>query len=394
VRAIDSSSSSVALESSVLKVLLAWNGPANAAESAVLLRREIPLLRELVANGVQPSVVLFDDRTGARLEFEAAGIDVHAIAAPLPPSVAALAHLPSAVLRLRPLLRSLRPDVLEGNEPMPAIALGLAARGSSKRGVVIYRRLHARGGKRLQSASWIAARLTDRTLVLSEATRRDAISDDGTRRELIDVAPSGSISPRQVPADEITAARRTAGIADGARVIGVVSRFRHEKGLDILLRALDSLRDLHGVHVVLAGDGPAEAALRELAARAPLPVHFVGHRDDIEVWYAIADVMVMPSRRESFGRVSTEVMASARPVVATRVGGLVETVADGETGLLVPPDDPVALASAIRTILSDRDLGARMGAAARARFEARYTIAHMAAGRLAAWKNAARSVAR
>jgi glycosyltransferase involved in cell wall biosynthesis len=371
-----------------LKVLLAWNGPANAAECGVLLRREIPLLRELVSKGVHPSVVLFDDRAGARRELEAAGLDVHAIAEPLPPSAAALGHLPSAVRRLLPLMRKLQPDLVEGNEPMPAIALGVAARASSRGAAVIYRRLHPRGGKRLRWASWTAARLSDRTLVLSEATRSDAMTDDGTRRELIDVAPSGSISPRPVSAEEIRAARRLAGISDGARVIGVVSRFRHEKGVDILLRALDSLRDLDGVHVILAGDGPAEAALRELAARAPLPVHFVGHRDDVEVWYSLAEVIVMPSRRESFGRVSTEVMASARPVVAARVGGLTETVVDGETGLLVPPEDPVALASALRVVLSDRGLAARMGASARARFEAGYTIAHMAAGRLAAWRNA------
>lgn len=372
-----------------MNVLMAWNGPANAAERSIIARREVPLLRHLAAEGVRTTLVLFGDEGRMRDDFEAAGIAVEVLPTPLPPSAAALRNLPAAAIRLRPLIRALQPDVMEGTEPMPAIALGLAARSSRGNGVVTYRRQHSGGGSmRLQVASWLAARLAQRTVVLSEATRRAAAADDGTPLERIELARSGAAPPRAVSLEEIAAVRRSLGIGDGAFVIGVVSRFRREKGVDVLLCALASLRDLADVHVVLAGNGPEEERLRELAARAAFPVHFVGHRDDIEIWYALSDVIAMPSRRESFSRVAVEVMASGRPLVATRVGGLVEAVVEGETGLLVPPDDPEAMAAALRTILVDRELAGRMRVAARERYETRHTIAHMAAARRQAWERA------
>jgi glycosyltransferase involved in cell wall biosynthesis len=222
--------------------------------------------------------------------------------------------------------------------------------------------------------------------------RLHAAVEDRTPLERIGVAPSGSPAPRAASPDAVAAARRELGIGEDARVIGVISRFRHEKGLDVLLRAIRSLHDLNGVHLFLAGTGPEEAALRALAAQAPMPVHFLGHRDDLEVWYAVSDVIVIPSRRESFSRAALEAMAAGRPLVATRVGGLVDAIVDGETGLLVPHADDAAVAAALRTILVDRELAARMSAAARDRYQTRYTIAHMAAGRRDAWERAVAAV--
>jgi glycosyltransferase involved in cell wall biosynthesis len=81
-------------------------------------------------------------------------------------------------------------------------------------------------------------------------------------------------------------------------------------------------------------------------------------------------------------------MAAARPLVASRVGGLTEAVADGETGLLVPPDNPAALAAALRSILVDAGAARRMGEAARQRYTTRYTIDHMATSWRQAWEGA------
>lgn len=372
-----------------MNVLLAWNGPANAAERTVLLRREVPMIRQLAADGIWISVTLFGDPADTGRALETEGISVAVLPKSLPPSAAALRALPAAVLGLTAILRALHPDVMEGIEPMPAIALGLAARRLKGRGVVTYRRQHSGAGSlKLRAASWLAARLAQRTVVMSEATRRVASLEDRTPLSRIELVRSGAASPRSVSPAEIAEERRLLGIGTGVRVIVAVSRFRHEKGLDVLLLALDALGDLQDVHVVIAGTGPEEAVLRELALRAPLPVHFTGHRDDVEVCYALADVVVMPSRRESFGRVSSETMASGRPLVASRVGGLVEGVVDGLTGLLVPPDDPQALAAALRMVLEERTLAARMGAAARERYEMNYTIQHMATSRREAWVRA------
>jgi glycosyltransferase involved in cell wall biosynthesis len=192
-----------------------------------------------------------------------------------------------------------------------------------------------------------------------------------------------------VPAPaEIAAARHSLGIAPEAPVILVVSRLRWEKGLDVLVQALDRFSDIGTLHTIVIGVGPEETRLRQLAARCRVPVHFLGHRQDIGRWLGAADVIAMPSRRESFGRVTLEAMAAGRPLVASRVGGLTEAVVEGETGVLVPPDDAAALAAALRSVLVDPAGRSRMGRAARRRYQASYTIDHMATSWREAWERA------
>ena len=370
-----------------MKVLFVWNGPANEAERSVLARREAPLLRELETEGVHATVALFGDGGGLRHDLRASGADVRFFSTPLAPSPSTLARIPIAVLRLRRLLAEVNPEIAEGLEPMPGIALGLA--GIGRRGtLVLYRRQHPPGNARLTMASRLAARLAAGTVVSCEAIRQDTQLDDRTPLERVYVSTTGVVDPRRVPPGEAAEARRSLGIAESARVIGVVSRLRREKGIDVLLRSLAYLEGAGDVHVVIAGTGPEEPLLRELAARASVPVHFIGHRDDVEVWYAVADVIAMPSKRESFGRTTVEAMAAGRPLVASRVGGLAEAVVDGETGILVPSADAEALGAALRRLLGDNALMRRCGEAARARFEAAFTIEHMAAARRRVWERA------
>ncbi|MES1254714.1 MAG: glycosyltransferase, partial [Acidobacteriota bacterium] len=111
-----------------MNVVLVWHGPDDAAERAPLARRQVPLLARLATQGVAAAVVLLGDRGGLRTDLEAAGIPVDVLRTPLGPRLGAVARLPGAVLGLRALLRRLDPDVIEGDEPMPAIATGLAAR--------------------------------------------------------------------------------------------------------------------------------------------------------------------------------------------------------------------------------------------------------------------------
>jgi glycosyltransferase involved in cell wall biosynthesis len=132
-----------------------------------------------------------------------------------------------------------------------------------------------------------------------------------------------------------------------------VGRLIPEKGVAELVEAAD------GRNLVVVGDGP-------LRAEVPEALGFLSGAE-LEERFARAAVVVCPSRREGFGLVCAEAMARARPVVASAVGGLTELVADGETGLLVPPQDPPALRSAIDSLLADRALRRRMGEAGRKR---------------------------
>ncbi|HEX8171786.1 MAG TPA: glycosyltransferase [Thermoanaerobaculia bacterium] len=367
-----------------MKVLLVWNGPANAEEGSILLRREIPLLRALRGADLELTVVLGGDAAGVRDALAAAGARVEVIA-PLPPSASTLRALPRAIVALRRIVARVQPDLVEASEPMPAIAAGLAARGRT----VIYRRQHAGGRLRVQLASRLAARLSRCTLVPSQAIHEISTRDDRPRR--IELARTGTPEPRAVSRDELIALRRAIGIDESTRVVGVISRLRHEKGVDVAMRALALLGPMPDVTAIVVGNGPDEAMLRELANRVSIPLHFLGSRDDVEACYALADVVVIPSRRESFSRVALEAMAMGRPIVATRAGGLPEAVIDGETGLLVPPEDPTALAAALRALLADRALAQRFGRAARERYEQHFTVEAMAAARRAAWQRALES---
>ncbi|HEX3290293.1 MAG TPA: glycosyltransferase [Gaiella sp.] len=132
-----------------------------------------------------------------------------------------------------------------------------------------------------------------------------------------------------------------------------VGRLSEEKGVRELAEAAD------GLPLVVVGDGP----LRSLFPQA---VGFVPPRE-LGPWYERAAVVVVPSRREGYGMVAREAMAYGRPVVATAVGGLVDAVEDGVTGVLVPPNEPSALRARVAELLDDRGRRDALGAAGRAR---------------------------
>jgi glycosyltransferase involved in cell wall biosynthesis len=368
-------------------VLLVWNGPASAAEADPLRRRQVPLLAAVSRLGVSPVVALLGDRGGLGDALDQAGVETVRVAVPLPPGRGALPRLSGVSRTLRRLALEQRPQVIDASEPMPAIAAGLAAAGS---GIpVLYRRHHQTGSVWLRVASRLAARLANRTVVSTDTMRQLAARQDRTPVERVEVARSGIPEPPVAAPEAIAAARERLGIRPETQVILAVGRLRYEKGFDLLIESLDALRDGPDVHVVILGDGPESSSLRALAARAPVPVHMPGHRSDIQTWLALSSLVAIPSRRESFGRVTLEAMAAGRPLVASAVGGLREAVDEGRTGLLVRSNAPEELGAALRRLVSDPALARAMGQAALVRYRERYTIDHMAASWTGVWRRLA-----
>jgi glycosyltransferase involved in cell wall biosynthesis len=171
---------------------------------------------------------------------------------------------------------------------------------------------------------------------------------------------------------------------DGAVELLFVGRLEPRKGIDTLLDAgIDLLRERPRARLRLAGadnpyatDDPRPYAERVDARLAGEPdvrsrIVFEGEVSDerLDQLLAEADVFCAPSRYESFGLINVEAMMFARPVVSSRAGGIPEVVADGETGILVEVDDAGGLRDAMRRLVDDADLRARMGAAGRRRFE-------------------------
>ena len=151
-----------------------------------------------------------------------------------------------------------------------------------------------------------------------------------------------------------------------ARYVLAVGRLARQKGFDVLLDALPRCR--HVAPVVLAGDGPDRSALAARAAASGVGarIEWLGEvpRERVKRLLRGAALVVMPSRFEGNPLIAIEAMQAGAPLVASDIAGLPEELRDGETGWLVPPEDPAALAAAIDRLLDDPMLARRLGTAA------------------------------
>lgn len=176
----------------------------------------------------------------------------------------------------------------------------------------------------------------------------------------------------------------------GGRRIVFVGRLVRQKGVHTLVRAMEHLR-ARDATVLLAGDGPERDSLQRSAAASGSGsrlkiMGFMAH-EEVPAVLAHADVLVLPSVYEELGSIVVEALHSGVPVVASRTGGIPDAIVDGDNGLLVPPEDPVALAAAIDRILEDEHLARRLSAAAHRR-AARYDWNVLAANVLDVYREA------
>jgi glycosyltransferase involved in cell wall biosynthesis len=217
-------------------------------------------------------------------------------------------------------------------------------------------------------------RLTTQVVANSQAVARDTAEDEGLPPQRMRVIHNGV----EIPAQSVSP--RPAGVPADARIILCVANLIHYKGHhDLLAAAMEVLPRFPDVALVLVGEGALRAALEARVAHAGLRdrVHFLGQREDVPALLAAAKLFVLPSHEEGFPNALLEAMAHGLPVVATRVGGVPEAVVHGETGLLVPPQDPAALAEALSALLRDPDLAQKMGRAGRERAASQFTLDRM-----------------
>jgi phosphatidyl-myo-inositol dimannoside synthase len=296
--------------------------------------------------------------------------------------------------RVRSLVREHEAEVvLFGHGfPLPMIGAGLAGAGTPyvvlTHGTELWMSRTPGLGVGMRSAWRRAAALT----AISEYTAggiRPAVPE-GVPLTLI---PPGVDEGRFAP-DVDGAPVRDRHRLDGRQVVLCVSRLVPRKGQDVLILAMPMVRARRPeATLLIAGGGPYEPRLREMAAAAPAgSVVFAGEVPDGELpaHYAAADVFAMPCRSrwggmevEGFGIVFLEAAATGKPVVAGRSGGAEEAVADEATGLLVEGREPKAVALALIRLLGDPEVSRRLGRAGRARVEQEFTWSRQS-GRLAA----------
>jgi glycosyltransferase involved in cell wall biosynthesis len=178
--------------------------------------------------------------------------------------------------------------------------------------------------------------------------------------------------------DMANAAPASLGLPNGVRLVLALGRLHPNKGFDVLIRALPALP---GVHAVIAGEGPERAALLELARQERVAdrLHLPGWRGDTAALLAAADLLVCPSRHEPLGNVVIEAWSARRPVVAAAADGPRELITSGRDGMLVPPEDPGALANAMVSLLDDPERAMALAEAGRLRYEAEHAEAPVVA---------------
>jgi glycosyltransferase involved in cell wall biosynthesis len=282
-----------------------------------------------------------------------------------------------AIARLRRLLQAWRPDVAHAHGlragALTAIAVAFirpTVHDAKPALIVTVHNAPPAGGTAsaiYRILELIVARNADSVLCVS-ADLEDRMRAAGARRVGHAVVPAPVASPApDVSAETRTAVRAEFGAAPGQAIVLAAGRLAAQKGFGLLLDAATRWRSRQPEPLlVIAGEGPLAGELEARATSLGLTVRFIGHRSDVPALLAAADVFVLPSTWEGQALILQEALRAVVPIVATRVGGNPE-VAGEDAAILVPPGDAQALADAVRAVLGDPALAARLRKAAAAR---------------------------
>lgn len=287
------------------------------------------------------------------------------------------------VPRLRRALRAAAPDVVHVHSRRGAEIFGGVAAALERLPAVVTRRVDAWEPAFLARSKY---RRYARVVAISSAIERDLLERVGLERERVVRIASAVGATRFMP--DATARARleaAAGVAGDAVVLAVVAQLIERKGHALLFAELAALlRRCPNVYVVCFGRGRLEHSLaRDVAARGLADhVRFLGFRDDLPALLPGADLLVHPAEREGLGVALLEAASAGLATVACAAGGVVDVVEDEVTGLLVPLGDGAALRHAIERLVANPDERRRMGAVARERVLARFSVAEMVARHL------------
>lgn len=367
----------IAPEFKSLKIILAsWAPFIGGAEVAV----------ERLAVGLRDAghdVRLIVGTRGEALDrFEAAGLRCEFIEQRFTDKLGWL-KFRSARNRVMRNLSANRPDLVHSND-LPTHQLISAAAGR----LGLPRVCHHRWVFERDAINWLNKFGAERHLFVSRALRDQLCGESQKlRNDPLAVVYDGLPLP-EVPAENArVAAKAELGIAAEKSLVLFAGQIIERKGVADLLHGWASLAaqwspqaELCLVGDDLAGEGAYRHEMERLANTLGAPVRFLGFQKNVDRWLAASDIVMVPSHVEPLGNATLEAMAQARPVIGGDAGGIPEMVVHEETGLLVPPKTPSAIADALQLLLADAALRQRMGAAARQRCEELFSIdAHVRA---------------
>jgi glycosyltransferase involved in cell wall biosynthesis len=289
---------------------------------------------------------------------------------------------PDVVPRITTLLRRIRPDVVHTHQIGALLYAGPAARRAR-----VPLTVHTEHGKhyagrwRMRLIGRMAGRYARRYFCVSADIVREVRDHRLVPRAKLALIPNGIDTQRFAAPADGSLVRREAGVLPGAFVVGTVGRLATVKRQDVLLRGFARLT-AGGVaaHLLLVGDGPKREDLQVLAARLGVAgrVTFAGYTDRPERFLAAMDAFALTSDSEGMPLSVLEAWAAGKPVVASRVGGVPELIADGRTGLLFPAGDDAALSDRLRWLVHNRSLACALGEAGRSLVQDRFDTRVMA----------------
>ena len=287
--------------------------------------------------------------------------------------------------RIRNLFRALNPDIVHTHQIGTLFYAGPAV---ASLGRVRTRVVHTEHGREPYALSarrrWlgrVAGLYAKRFFCLTRGMAAEVIDQRIVPRSKVRVIDNGIDIDRVREQGDPDTLRRSLGIPTDSPVIGSVGRLVEVKRHDVLIRSFAGLRrEVPSAHLVIVGDGPLKNELSNLIGRLDLQscVHLAGYREEAWRYLSVMDCFALTSRSEGMPQAVLEAAIAGLPIVATNVGGLPEVIEDGRTGILIEPNDPMALTGALLTVLRDRDKARAMGSAARQRVESRFHVRRMA----------------
>lgn len=262
--------------------------------------------------------------------------------------------------RLRTLIKTHKVDIVHARSRAPAWSAFYACHGTNARFMTTCHAPYPAVGRLKHWYNSIMAR-GERVIAISHFVADYLRREYGIGDDVIRIVPRGTnldhFRPGQISTERINTLIREWRLPYDKKIILVTGRLTRWKGQGVLVEALSQLKR-DDVFTVILGDDQGRTAYREeLEARIAAlalgdQVRFVKHCQDMAAAYALsAAVLSVAIEPEGFGRMHVEGMAMGRPVIATAIGGAAETIIDGETGFLVPPNDPAALAKSIDSVL-------------------------------------------
>jgi len=346
---------------------LGWGGQENRTLNEMLGLRELG------------HTALLACRSGAKLGARAREAGFEVFETPMRNAL----DIP-AILRLRRFMRETRPDIVNTHSGRDTQLAGMAARLLARRPRIVRTR---------HLALPITSRFTysvlpDHVVTVSEHVAR-YLASAGVPADRITAVPTGIDLARYAAPPGGGTLRAELGLPAEAPLVGTVAILRRKKGHAELLEAIPAvLARFPDAHFVFAGDGPQRENIERRIAELGLGnnVHLLGLRRDVVNVLASLDLFVLPTHQEALGTAFVEAGALGLAAVGSRVDGVPEIVGAGETGLLVPVNNPPALADAIVELLNDAALRQRMGEAARQKVAAHFSRTAMVAGMVGVYR--------